>query len=153
MSYNSTRQDERRHDDRRGYDDRRGFQDRGIPDERRHQDQFFLDHPRGLFEKEALEVTFEGRVALMTALAARIREVCAGLLNHPRVRDMSLEDKGSLVDAVTDAGNLAMSLTTFTGALLEQEPTREAREKAAREARPAPRAPVVSQPANGHGPR
>lgn len=88
-----------------------------------------LAEDRSRFEKEALEVTLEGRLALMAAYAARIREVCSGLQGHPRVRDMSYDDKADLRDAVDDASDLAVSLSNFMGVLLDQEPTRSGRER------------------------
>lgn len=104
------------------------------------RDMIELQHERGQFERESLETSLEGRIALMAALAARIREVCAGLQGHPRVRDMAGDDKISLREAVEDAGNLAMSLSGFMQALLEQAPTRAARERGLRDRNEPPRA-------------
>lgn len=118
-----------------------------------NRDMIELGHERGQFEKESLEVTLEGRIALMTALAARIREVCAGLQGHPRIREMVPDDRQALRDAVEDSSNLAMSLASFTQALLEQAPTRAGRERQAARAeaqaqRPDPRSePPRPEPA------
>lgn len=113
-----------------GTDNRRPPQDGRRPPRR---DQYILASERGQFEKEALEVTLEGRLAMMMALASRTREVCTGILGHPRVREMGSDDKVDLHNAVADASNLADSINNFIGILLSQDPTKDGRKQRARE--------------------